>query len=127
MVSGQDVDWKEIKAEAGGSGLNNITNLAYNTYRNTTKNYVTRLANQLQNPHYLSRSGQSAENILNLTQRMAARGTISDKQRHEVERSVGAMRQANKAMTGSEAPSKRVNAKVRGACDGAYVGSLHLG
>ena len=114
VVSGQDVDWKEIKAEAGGSGLNNITNLAYNTYQNTTKDYVTRLANQLENPHYLSRSGQSAENILNWTQRMSARGTISDKQRHAVERSVGVMRQANKAMTGSETPSKRVNTKVRG-------------
>ena len=99
VSAGQEVDWKEISAEAMGGLGNNSSNMAINTYRSIKNNNDVNIANNLTDISFVGSESASDERISNWANNMHQLGKIDADVNQRIQENVGLKRDAREALS----------------------------
>ena len=117
--SGQEVDFKEILAEMGGAGGNNVSMAGYNIMMDTRRNTNLKLADFLANDlSGMVNDNASDSRVSNWANNMLKLGKINDDQAQRIQENVGIRRQINELLNVSKAAvlsspqTKKVRARL---------------
>jgi hypothetical protein len=102
ISSGQEVDWKEISAEALGGIGNNSSNMAINTYRNIRNNSNIEIANKLTDASFVGTESASDTKISSWANNMQQLGKIDADTNQRIQENVGLRREAREALSVGE-------------------------
>jgi hypothetical protein len=98
-TAGQEIDWKEISAEAMGGLGNNSSNMAINTYRGIKNNNDVTIANNLTNVSFVGTESASDERISTWANNMQQLGKIDADVNQRIQENVGLKRDAREALS----------------------------
>lgn len=99
ITAGQEIDWKEISAEAMGGLGNNSSNMAINTYRTVKNNTDINIANNLTDVKFLGTESASDEKISSWANNMQQLGKIDADVNQRIQENVGLRREAREALS----------------------------
>lgn len=102
VTAGQEVDWKEISAEALGGIGNNSSNMAINTYRNIKNNSNIEIANKLTDISFVGTESASDTRISSWANNMQQLGKIDADTNQRIQENVGLRRDAREALSVGE-------------------------
>ena len=106
ISSGQQVDWKEISAEALGGIGNNSSNMAINTYRGIKNNSNVEIANKLTDVSFVGTESASDSRISSWANNMHQLGKIDADMNQRIQENVGLKRDAREALSVGENKNK---------------------
>lgn len=93
---GDELDWKEIGAEAGGAGGNNVSNAAINIYRDQRNKNNVSIADKLANDmDFMMNESASDTRINKWTDNMEKLGKIDSDQAQKIRENIGIRREVN--------------------------------
>ena len=93
---GDELDWKEIGAEAGGAGGNNVSNAAINIYRDQRNKNNVSIADKLANDmDFMMNESASDTRINKWTDNMERLGKIDSDQAQKIRENIGIRREVN--------------------------------
>ena len=102
--SGQEVDFKEILAEMGGAGGNNVSMASFNVMMDARRNTNLKLADFLANDlEGMVNDVASDSRVSNWANNMLKLGKINDDQAQRIQENVGIRRQINELLNVSKA------------------------
>jgi hypothetical protein len=99
VTAGQEIDWKEISAEAMGGLGNNSSNMAINTYRTIKNNTDINIANNLTDISFLGTDSASDERISTWANNMQQLGKIDADVNQRIQENVGLRRDARDVLS----------------------------
>lgn len=99
MTAGQEIDWKEISAEAMGGLGNNSSNMAINTYRTIKNSTDINVANNLTDISFVGTESASDERISSWANNMQQLGKIDADVNQRIQENVGLRREAREALS----------------------------
>jgi hypothetical protein len=106
ISSGQEIDWKEISAEALGGLGNNSSNMAINTYRGIKNNSNIEIANKLTDAGFVGTESASDSRISSWANNMHQLGKIDADTNQRIQENVGLKRDAREALSVGENKNK---------------------
>jgi hypothetical protein len=106
MNSGQEINWKEISAEALGGIGNNSSNMAINTYRGIKNNSNIEIANKLTDASFVGTESASDSRISSWANNMHQLGKIDADTNQRIQENVGLKRDAREALSVGENKNK---------------------
>ena len=93
---GDELDWKEIGAEAGGAGGNNVSNAAVNVYIDQRNRSNAGIADNLaNNMDFMMNESASDTRINSWTDNMEKLGKIDSEQAQKIRENIGIRREVN--------------------------------
>ena len=104
--AGQEIDWKEISAEALGGIGNNSSNMAINTYRGIKNNSNIEIANKLTDVSFVGTESASDSRISSWANNMHQLGKIDADMNQRIQENVGLKRDAREALSVGENKNK---------------------
>jgi hypothetical protein len=104
--AGQEIDWKEISAEALGGIGNNSSNMAINTYRGIKNNSNIEIANKLTDVSFVGTESASDLRISSWANNMHQLGKIDADMNQRIQENVGLKRDAREALSVGENKNK---------------------
>ena len=116
---GDDINWKEIYAEAGGAVGNNTSNLAVNTLQQTYKKSNIELAQDLTNINLMINESSSDSRISDWANNLNRLGQIDDQTNQRIQENVGLRKTAKELLN-----TGRLNQKLKGKNTRAVEGRL---
>ena len=121
VSAGQEVDWKEIAAEAGGGPASNTASMAVNMAIDARFNNDVELASRLTDFQYMANVGASSQRIADWTNNMLQLGKIDEQTAKRINDNVGVLREAQQLLGVG-----RRSGKYRGRNKGTLEGRLSL-
>ena len=121
VSAGQEVDWKEIAAEAGGGPASNTASMAVNMAIDARFNNDVELASRLTDFQYMANVGASSQRITDWTNNMLKLGKIDEETAKRINDNVGVLRDAQQLLGVG-----RRGGKYRGRNKGTLEGRLSL-
>ena len=114
VSAGQEIDWKEISAEAIGGLGNNSSNMAINTYRTVKNNTDINIANNLTDINFVGTESASDQRISSWANNMQQLGKIDADVNQRIQENVGLRRDAREALSvGTESSKIKPNVMAR--------------
>lgn len=114
VSAGQEIDWKEISAEAMGGLGNNSSNMAINTYRTVKNNTDINIANNLTDINFVGTESASDQRISSWANNMQQLGKIDADVNQRIQENVGLRRDAREALSvGTESSKIKPNVMAR--------------
>lgn len=98
-VAGQEIDWKEISAEAMGGLGNNSSNMAINTYRTIKNSTDINIANNLTDISFVGTESASDKRISAWANNMQQLGKIDADVNQRIQENVGLRRDARDVLS----------------------------